>query len=74
MKFFVCFFVYLKSSDPSVVLGQWSAFVGDVRTKALNLVQILSNLGQIDPDEFKVIQSILSANIESIGNPEVIGK
>ena len=55
-------------------MAQWSAFVGDLRTKALNLVLILTNLGQIEPDDSKFIQSILSANIESIGNPEVIGK
>lgn len=64
----------LKSSDPLALLAEWSGFVGDVRTKTLNVVQILSNLGQVEPNESKVIQSILSANIESIGNPEVIGK
>nr|UOU03310.1 ATP-binding cassette subfamily A1-like 3 [Brachionus rubens] len=62
------------STNPETILYEWSAFVGDIRQQTLSLIQILTNLGQIKPVDAKIIQSVLSANIETIANPDVVGK
>ncbi|CAF0899716.1 unnamed protein product, partial [Brachionus calyciflorus] len=64
----------LSSTKPEDILYEWSAFVGDIRTQTLNLIKILTNLGQIKPVDSKIVQSVLSANIETIANPDVVGK
>ena len=61
-----------KNADE--ILRQWTIFVGDQRAQVINIVQILTNIGQIKPSDSKLIQAILSANIETITNPDVIGK
>ncbi len=61
-----------KNADE--ILRQWTVFVGDQRAQVINIVQILTNIGQIKPSDSKLIQAILSANIETITNPDVIGK
>jgi hypothetical protein len=61
-----------KNADE--ILRQWTIFVGDQRAQIINIVQILTNIGQIKPSDSILIQAILSANIETITNPDVIGK
>jgi hypothetical protein len=60
--------------NPVQILNEWTVFVGDLRAQTINIVQILTNIGQIKPGDSKIIQAILAANIETITNPDVIGK
>ena len=53
---------------------QWTEFIRRVRLQALSLIQILTNFGVIKTEESKIIQAVLSTNIETVSNPEITGK
>jgi hypothetical protein len=61
-------------NNPIETINRWKTFVNDMRTQTLNLAQILSNVGVINPVDFQVVKTLLSANLEAINNPDVIGK
>nr|QNH67915.1 ATP-binding cassette transporter subfamily A member 1-like protein X3 [Brachionus plicatilis] len=63
-----------STTNPETVLYEWSAFVGQIREQTLNIIQILTNVKLLKPVDSKIIQSVLSANIETIANPDVVGK
>ena len=55
-------------------MNQWKIFIADLRSQALTIVQILTNLGQIKEAEANLLTSILSANLETLSSPDAIGK
>lgn len=55
-------------------MREWGLFISNIRAQTVNAVQILSNLGIINQADPKLIQVILSANLETLSNPDAIGK
>lgn len=55
-------------------MKQWNLFVADIKTQALNIVQILTKVGVIKPVDSKILLAIFSIDIETISSPDVIGK
>ena len=60
--------------SPIEALNQWKIFVADLKNQMNTIVQILTNFGQIQEEDSKIIQAILSTNLETISSPDVIGK
>ena len=60
--------------SPIEALNQWKIFVAEIKGQMNTIVQILTNFGQIQEEDSKIIQAILSTNLETISSPDVIGK
>lgn len=53
---------------------QWKPFVSQIKSQVVGLIQILVNAGFLKPIDPKIFETVLSTNIETINNPNVIGK
>ena len=54
--------------------SEWKTYIVKLKKQALNVVQILKNIGKLETNDSSFIQSVLNVNIESISDPEAIGK
>lgn len=64
----------VENQDPLFQLAQWKQFIIDLKEQAIHLLRILLNVGIITDKDMAIIQTVLATNLETISDPEVIGK
>lgn len=64
----------VENKDPLFQLAQWKQFIVDLKEQAMHLLRIFLNVGVITDKDMAIIQTVLATNLETISDPEVIGK